>query len=535
MLFHDTTNVRVGNKEVKTIKTVDGDVIYDKNNPKTAITNVTIYAGAVVRINDSMGFEGDNVIIDWGDGTINSYQEPSDFQHQYSSIGNHNIKIINALGINNHCFDSYHVKSISIADTVSSLGERCFGDGEFSTITIPSSIKRLPTYCFVFCRSLTSISLPDGLTDIGRNCFKDCTSLTELDIPKSVTTLGATIVSGCSALETIHLHWDTSDDIKYHICFSRVGSNTMFVIPDGTTALYEAKGYPSAKLIEASDIGAELTITSDKNILSAYDNDSCTLTATLTENGAGVAGETVTFKVYKGNTLVENIGSDTTDSNGEASVSYSSQGAGDLSILVECMNLIQTCIIEDCYRYDPASSDKTSSYASPIVYRGSGNGAWNYNSTNGYYGTISGSNEVMIPLSEITGKDDIIIEFDALFNGNDNGFWGIAGICAYENNNNYSRLSCHGRKLAQRLAVNGSVTENEIEVSTTVYRGDLLHFKFTVSNNQIVEEVYKGTTSVGTKTINYTLTNATKFGLALIWSDTWTNNTFLKNIKVKKL
>lgn len=214
---------------------------------------------------------------------------------------------------------------------------------------------------------------------------------------------------------------------------------------------------------------------------------------------------------------------------------YLGKGAGDLYIKAECRLLIQTCIIEDCYRYDPASSDKTSTYSSPIVYRGSGSGAWNYNSTNGYYGTISGSNEVIIPLNELTGEDDFIIEFDALFNSSDVSYWGIAGICAYENNNNYSRLSCHGRKLAQRVAVNGSATENETDVSSTISKGDLLHFKFTVSNNRIVEEVYKGTTSVGTKTINYTLTNATKFGLALIWNNTWTNNTFLKNIKVKKL
>ena len=41
-----------------------------------------------------------------------------------------------------------------------------------------------------------------------------------------------------------------------------------------------------------------LTLTSDKDILSYYDNDSALLTATLTNNGVGVQGETVRFEGF---------------------------------------------------------------------------------------------------------------------------------------------------------------------------------------------------------------------------------------------
>lgn len=141
----------------------------------------------------------------------------------------------------------------------------------------------------------------------------------------------------------------------------------------------------------------------------------------------------------------------------------------------------------------------------------------------------------MVDLTELTGEDDFTIEFDALFNEDGGANYSIAGICAYEDNDNYSRLSCHNTKLAQRVSVNGSASENETNVSTTVSRGDLLHFKFTITNNQIVEEVTKGTTSIGTKTISYTPTNNTKYGLAFVWQNSWTSNTFLKNIKIKPL
>ena len=140
----------------------------------------------------------------------------------------------------------------------------------------------------------------------------------------------------------------------------------------------------------------------------------------------------------------------------------------------------------------------------------------------------------MVDLTELTGEDDFTIEFDALFNSTSDRR-GIGGICAYEDNNNYSRLSCHGSCIAQRVSVNGSATENETAVLTSINKGDLLHFKFTISNNQIVEEVTKGTTSVGTKTITYTPTSNTKYGIAFVWDNGWVSNTFLKNIKIKSL
>lgn len=198
------------------------------------------------------------------------------------------------------------------------------------------------------------------------------------------------------------------------------------------------------------------------------------------------------------------------------------------------MFLQETYEVQDCYRYDPVTSDKTSSYGSLITYRSSGTGTWNYDSTNGYYGTISGNIEVMIDLPEVTGKDEFTIEFDAKLNYSTN-IRGNAGICAYEDNNNYSRISCHAQKIAQRVSVSGTATESESNTSTTVSRGDVLHYKFTISNNQIVEEVTKGTSTHGTRTISYTPTNSTKYGFALVWDNGWVQNTYLKNIKIKAL
>ena len=96
--------------------------------------------------------------------------------------------------------------------------------------------------------------------------------------------------------------------------------------------------------VESTPIGYNLELTSDKNILSFYDNESCTLTATLLDNnGNGVSGEEIVFKSNGGV-----LGTITTGDNGVAQYTYQSTGVGDVTITAEGMNLTKTLGIEDC-------------------------------------------------------------------------------------------------------------------------------------------------------------------------------------------
>ena len=80
-----------------------------------------------------------------------------------------------------------------------------------------------------------------------------------------------------------------------------------------------------------------ISLSSDKNILSYADGDTCILTAQLTKNGSPslVEGETVSF--YNGATL---LGTDDTDSNGIATLTYTSAGVGDMSITASVDGII---------------------------------------------------------------------------------------------------------------------------------------------------------------------------------------------------
>jgi len=99
-------------------------------------------------------------------------------------------------------------------------------------------------------------------------------------------------------------------------------------------------------------VPTNLTLTSDKDILSHYDSDSAVLSATVKDqNGEVMSGQSVVFK--KGSVV---LATKTTDSGGVASYTYASQGVGDVTLTVECMNLQETYELEDCNFY---SSDGT--------------------------------------------------------------------------------------------------------------------------------------------------------------------------------
>lgn len=92
-----------------------------------------------------------------------------------------------------------------------------------------------------------------------------------------------------------------------------------------------------------------VTLTSDKSILSYADGDSATLTVTVLEDSSAVSGETVEFYRYVDGTNDVLLGSDVTDSNGEATYSYASASIGDVGLYAKVRTFVsKTYEIQDC-------------------------------------------------------------------------------------------------------------------------------------------------------------------------------------------
>jgi len=269
-----------------------------------------------------------NVFVDWGDSTTEEYIDGA-LTHTYSVSDDYTVKIYG---------------------NITELTTQCFGGCDITDADIGSPITTLENMCFGHCTSLSTVLLSDSVTSIEPYCFAYGTALTEIvlewDTASSIVTYDSSWIGGCSSFDH-------------------------FLIPEGTTALYEAKGYPSALLVEQIPFDG-IDLESDKDIISyngGTNPESATLTAQLTNGGSpvSVSGETVSFEVRKASddSLVETLTADT-DSSGIATVSYLGKGVGNLNIKAKCNLLIQTYEVQDCrYYWDMTSNAKASDWILP--------------------------------------------------------------------------------------------------------------------------------------------------------------------------
>lgn len=108
-------------------------------------------------------------------------------------------------------------KSIIPTDgSVTAIGDRAFDHCILESITIPDSITSIGEGAFWSCWDLKNITIPDSVTSIGSNAFYNCDSFTRITIPDSVTSIGYSAFSDCSSLtdvmfETPEGWWYSSD------------------------------------------------------------------------------------------------------------------------------------------------------------------------------------------------------------------------------------------------------------------------------------------------------------------------------------
>ena len=81
------------------------------------------------------------------------------------------------------------IEELTLPEGLTELGYYSFGHAHIRTLTIPSSVKSIPDYCFNECESLESVSLPEGIEYIGTCAFGN-TNLQSFVIPSTVKKMG---------------------------------------------------------------------------------------------------------------------------------------------------------------------------------------------------------------------------------------------------------------------------------------------------------------------------------------------------------
>lgn len=218
-----------------------------------------------------------NVIVDWGDGTRDTINNPTlPLTHTYS--------------------DSQEEHRITLIGDITSLGDFCFNTCTGLTeITIPDSVTSLGVECFFGCTGLTSIIIPEGVTSLGEGCFFGCTNLTSISIPYSVTSLGHSCFKDCTSLIDYQLYWTGNDIIKYNPEIMATNNNTIFTIPLRKTSDYLSKNYPLTHIVERTPILTQLQINVPLNLV--YSDD-FNVTGVLTDaNNNPIPNQHIQFKI----------------------------------------------------------------------------------------------------------------------------------------------------------------------------------------------------------------------------------------------
>ena len=442
--------------------------------------------------------------------------------------------------------------SITISLNGSTVATTTTSSGAFSaTITAPSSTGSY-TYAIAYGGDNKYVGVGETVS-VTVNKISTTTTLATSSATVSVGdtfTLSGTFQAGSTSLSgyTVEIY-ETNEGLIDEVTtnsgsFSTTvsasdlgtGSFSFYAIAYGDNTYEGSTSSDVSVVITSAPTVASVSLTGDKSIISAYDQESCTLTATVLDSSNNpVSGATVSFDIVSGGSVVSNIDTATTNSSGIATVSYSGNHAGDLNIQASCgIILSEIYAIEDCWRYDDAVTDKHSAYSTFLS-----------NPTNAYvtydstykeyklnYSRTPESNPLRLLLQELT-VSDFEASIDIYYTGSLTRQWTFRlekNITDYWNN--HSECGTWTSSKILRNVANG--TQSQVNPSGAMPSGTWIRCKFRRQNGTI--SIQATNTSNGSSIASYSSNayNDTDIRVVLQVSE-YFNSLVFKNLKIKSL
>ena len=238
--------------------TVTGGGTYDKG--ELVKITATPYEGYVFKEWSDGNTDNPRYLTVSSNINLTAYFEQPDFQYEINSDGRtvtltkarDGIEVANIPSIVTINGKSYTVTkigdkafrwctelvSVTIPNTVTSIGEEAFWDCNITSITIPNSVTSIERWAFIGCENLASVIIPNSVTTIGEQAFSDCRSLTSITIPNSVRTIDFATFDCCESLTSITI--PNSVTTIGELAFRNCESLTSITIPNSVTSVGSA-------------------------------------------------------------------------------------------------------------------------------------------------------------------------------------------------------------------------------------------------------------------------------------------------------
>ena len=100
-------------------------------------------------------------------------------------------------------YNCWKMTAVTISNQVTAIGNEVFAYSAIASVSIPESVTSIGEKAFYSCSSLRSVSIPKKVTTIGEYAFSECADLTSVTIPGSLTTLSAYAFSNCYKLSSV--------------------------------------------------------------------------------------------------------------------------------------------------------------------------------------------------------------------------------------------------------------------------------------------------------------------------------------------
>lgn len=395
-LPNNISSIYIGQKEIQSIvQTSDSTVLYQKSQSHTYVLTVqlssnTIYTDGNTVISGVLTDNGSamaNETITIYDGNTSLGTCTTDNNGAYSKTlsgfnsGSHTLKASHtnvdsstvSLTVNNHSYSlTATLGSASIyTDGSTTISGKLTLDGSpspYQTLILYDGNSVLETfYTDVqgnYSRTLSGLSVGTHTLKVSHsnvNSSNVTLTVNNHTYAISVSANPVTISSGQSSIIFATLTKDSSAYSGQTVTFTYNGNSYTSTTDSNGVATYTYTGTGQGNVtITASSNGVNNTVTitdnpqggsptsiiltGTSNVLSYTNSESSTLTATVLDSSNNpCSGETVVFK--KGLTTLD---TKTTDSNGQCTYTYNSQGNGDVTLKAICGSLEQTYNIEDC-------------------------------------------------------------------------------------------------------------------------------------------------------------------------------------------